>query len=91
MIKPIVNPIVLAFTLAIALAPSGALAEASGYGAPGAPPWGLHHHRAHKTTGEARLARPAPAQPSGANLPAISRNPEDCTKTMCTCLQGGGC
>jgi hypothetical protein len=26
-----------------------------------------------------------------ADLPAISRDPEDCNKTMCTCLAGGGC
>jgi hypothetical protein len=29
--------------------------------------------------------------PEDQNLPAISRNAEDCGKTMCTCLRGGGC
>jgi hypothetical protein len=91
MTKPIAAQVALTFLLAVALSPTPALAQASGAnGAPPAPARAIHRH-VRRAPGEARLARPSIGQPPLQNLPAISRNPEDCTKTMCTCLQGGGC
>ena len=85
-----IKPIALTFALAMAFAPAAALAQYGyGYGYMGPP-------RAYPPT---RMARgPAPARPwfgqappEDQNLPPISRNPNDCVKTMCTCLAGGGC
>ena len=86
-----IKSIALIFALAIALAPAAALAQSSGgYLTPSAPRAAVHHH-VRKAPAEARLARPTFGQPQRENLPAISRNPDDCVKTMCTCLAGGGC
>lgn len=88
MINPKAGAILLASALAAAV-PAQAPAQAAGYGAAPAP--ARAHHRAHKAPHEARVARPAIAPTQQESLPAISRNPEDCTRTLCTCLQGGGC
>jgi hypothetical protein len=89
--KPIAAPAALIFALTVALSPAQSLAQPSGaYGAPSAAARSVHR-RVRRAPGEARLARPFISQPPRRNLPAISRNPEDCNKTMCTCLAGGGC
>jgi hypothetical protein len=97
MIRPIGEPVAWIFALAIAFAPAGALAEGvGGYVAPAAPKRAAHH-RVHRPPAEARLGRPAfipppsPPPSANANLPTISRDPNDCVKTTCTCLAGGGC
>jgi hypothetical protein len=91
MTKPIAAQIALTFLLTVALSPSPALARVGGlYGAPPSAARAIHHH-VRGAPGEARLARPSVSQPPRQNIPAISRNPEDCTRTMCACLQGGGC
>jgi hypothetical protein len=89
--KFIAKSIALTFTLVVAWAPMAALAQTGGaYVASGVHKRYVHQH-AHKAPGEARLARPAFGQPPQESPPAISRDPNDCVKTMCTCLGGGGC
>jgi hypothetical protein len=92
------------FALALMLAPGSALAQSSGaYPAPSHHrPAAPRHVR--RPPAEARLARPTFGPPSfvpapfggpvpreDRNIPAISRDPNDCVKTMCTCIGGGGC
>ena len=81
----------LSFTLFIALAPTASLAQS---GVPYAPA-DAHkrhvHHYARTAPGEARLVRPTFGQAPQQSPPAISRDPNDCVKTTCTCLGGGGC
>jgi len=71
--------------------PSLASAQ-NAYAGLGAPSRAVHHH-AGRPSGEVRLARPNLGQPPQTrnSAPAISRDPNDCVKTMCTCLGGGGC
>jgi len=89
MIRPVARSFAFIFALAIAIAPNVAPAQSvAAYPSPGAR---MVHHHARKAAGEAGLARPIIVQPPRRDLPAISRNPEDCTRTMCTCLKGGGC
>jgi hypothetical protein len=77
----------LSFTFVIALTPMSAFAESS---RPVAHPRTTHRH-VRSAPGEARLARPTFGQAPQQSPPAISRDPNDCVKTMCTCLGGGGC
>ncbi len=84
-----IKPIAMIFAVAMSLAPAAAVAAyTSGAGASALAPGGdfrLHHSRHRTRPIVAQAPRPRPP------LPAISRNPEDCVKTMCTCLAGGGC
>lgn len=81
----------LSFTLFIVLAPTAAFTQNGlPHGATSAHKRLIHHH-ARSEPGEARLARPAFGQAPQPIPPAISRDPNDCVKTMCTCLGGGGC
>jgi hypothetical protein len=85
MIKFIAGSVALTFALGMVCAQS--VAAYPSFGASGR---AVHHH-APRAASETRLSRPIFAQPPRQNLPAISRNPEDCIRTMCTCLRGGGC
>ncbi len=84
-----IKPVALIFAVAVTLAPAAALAAYSVAGAsagrgvhtPVKPPFG--HRRMRPVVGQELRPR--------SSLPAISRNPEDCARTMCTCLAGGGC
>ena len=100
---PIDLSAVLTFTLAFALGPGWALAQSSVYPAPFHHRTSTRRHIL-RPPAEARLARPAyglatfgstpfegPGPREDQNIPAISRNPDDCAKTMCTCIGGGGC
>ena len=83
-----IRPIATSFALLMAFAPAAAFAQTS------AAPWGPGSaYGSQLRTREAQRARPWYRQvpPEDRNLPAISRNPNDCVKTMCTCLAGGGC
>ncbi|HKN27706.1 MAG TPA: hypothetical protein VJY34_07420 [Roseiarcus sp.] len=89
-----IKPIALAFALAMAFAPAAALAQYGGYGYMGPPgASGAANAPARMAHRPRRTPRPWVNQipPEDQNLPAISRNPDDCVKTMCTCLAGGGC
>jgi hypothetical protein len=82
------NSIALGFALPIVLTPMATLAQSSPY--PTAHVRTIHQH-VRRTRNDARLARPAINQPTQASPPAISRDPNDCVKTACTCLGGGDC
>ena len=92
-----IKPTALALALAAALAPAAALAQTPygyyGYSGPPAPHGRVHRSHMRRIPREARIARPTFGQvpPEDQNIPAISRDPNDCVKTMCTCLAGGGC
>jgi hypothetical protein len=76
----------LAFALAVAFSP---VAQSAAVAPPASHARAVHHGvRKARREAPAALADQRRAQES---LPAISRNPEDCIKTMCTCLAGGGC
>jgi hypothetical protein len=84
-----IKPIALTFAVAMTLAPVAAHAtysSAAGTPAPGQSGYFQPHHYRHRSP-PILGQEPRPR----AHLPAISRNPEDCVKTMCTCLAGGGC
>ena len=83
-----VKPIAATFALLFAFAPAAAFAQTSA-----APRGAGSAYGSHMRTRDARRARPWYRQvpPADQNLPAISRDPDDCVKTMCTCLAGGGC
>jgi hypothetical protein len=85
-----IKPVALIFAVAVALAPAAATAA---YSVPGASAPGRGVHTPVKPPYGHRRTRPIVGQEQRprASLPAISRNPEDCTRTMCTCLAGGGC
>jgi len=92
-----IKPTALALALAAAFAPAAALAQTryGHYGYSGAPAahGRVHHAHMRRTPREAQIARPTFGQvpPEDQNIPAISRDPNDCVKTMCSCLAGGGC
>jgi hypothetical protein len=87
-INPIAASVSWSFTLAIAFAPAVAASESDGaYPARGTPAQAVHH-RVRKKRAWSGLRRPPQKHE---NLPAISRDPNNCVKTMCTCLRGGGC
>ena len=82
-----IKPIALTFAVAMAFAPSAAPAQY--YGPAGAP--GATDRPMRTPQRSARVARPWIGQAPREDIPPISRNPNDCVKTMCTCLSGGGC
>ncbi len=91
-----IKPTALALALAVGFAPAAGLAHTPYLlrlfgSAPGPRKSSPFAHAAHPR--EARIARPTFGQvpPEDQNIPAISRDPNDCIKTMCTCLAGGGC
>jgi len=92
-----IKPIALALALTAAFAPVAALAQTpySYYGYSGGPAAHGRARHAHirRIPREARIARPTLGQvpPEDQNIPPIFRDPNDCVKTMCTCLAGGGC
>jgi hypothetical protein len=81
----------LSLTLFIALAPAAAFAQNEIPYAPTSAHKRLVHRHVRTAPGQARLARPTVGQAPQQSPPAISRDPNDCVKTMCTCLGGGGC
>jgi hypothetical protein len=86
MVLRIARPFALTLALAVAFSPA---AQSAGVAPPGSHARAVHHGvRKPPREASAALADQRRAQES---LPAISRNPEDCIKTMCTCLAGGGC
>ncbi len=89
-----IKPIALTFALAFCLrARCGRRAEQCLHRSAHRTHGSMVHAPRRTPHGEARVARPAFGQipREDENLPGISRNSEDCVKTMCTCLAGGGC
>jgi len=82
-----IKRIAMTFGLAVALVPSAAIAQYYGpAGPPGAAPFLMPQR-------SARAERPSVGRipREDENIPPISRDPNDCVKTICTCLRGGGC
>ncbi len=78
-----IKPIALAFALAMAFAPAAALAQYGGYGYMGPPgASGAANAPARMAHRPRRTPRPWVNQipPEDQNLPAISRNPDDCVR-----------